>query len=137
MGMSGSGKTSFIKKHFKDEFVLDLLDFQKRIWPDNVSPTTELVLQSYEELKSEMLNQLNNHDVIIVEHTLLKVQRREPYLSVLKDKNVKITGYFLDITEKAFNERHGHTFMYHGAKEIQELPTMEESFDELFVISQL
>lgn len=139
MGMSGTGKSTFIKKRFQDEIVLDLLDFQKELWDDHENPTTELVLQSYENIKLEILKQIENHDTIVVEHTLLKTIRREPYIEALKDKGIYIVGHYLDITEKCYIERNGKylaSYLYRNCKMIQELPTIQEGFNEVYIVEQ-
>lgn len=139
MGMSGVGKSFYIKEQFPHAHVLDLLDFQKALWADGELLSTErhleLVWQSYHDLRSAISKALAEHPIVIVEHTLLRAERRAFYLDVLKDGEAKIIGHFLTTTQEKYLERNPGrgSYWYTGACEVQEIPTKAEDFDELII----
>lgn len=134
MGMSGSGKTTFRNKYFKNIKVLDLWDFQDRIIKEKGFINYSTVWQSYVELKKELLNCVDKKEDILVEHTLLKSIRREFYISDLKKRDTKIIGYYVSVDKDTYLNYGGSEFDYESFLKTVEVPSIEEGFDELYFV---
>ena len=80
IGPPSAGKSYFIKHAFQDAVVVDLYDFQ---W-DGMS--IQDVADSYKAAEDALVSAVqNNKDkTIVFEHTLLKAERRKPYIEAVR-----------------------------------------------------
>lgn len=141
--MSGSGKTTFIKENFPNHKVLDIWEYQNVFYnmynEDKHIPFVDRVLKSYELLKESILTEVKKkeYSTIIVEHTLLKANRREYYLTELISHNVDIIAYFISPSKETFfkNNPKRNINDYDNSKQIQEIPNEIEGFNEIHIIN--
>lgn len=138
-GPACAGKSTFIKENFPNKRVIDLYDFQK----DIRFFTFETIWQSYVDCLEEMKKCINNKEDFVLEHTLLKAQRRAFYIEELrKITNEDIEIYFLYPSEETLTKQSKERKCFYGKKDIQdqlelcELPTKEEGFSEVHIISK-
>jgi len=130
MGISNVGKSTYIKKNFPNYVILDLLDYQKRIWQDWEFPTVDQVMQSYLDLLEDMKKYLiEGKTDIIIEHTLLKACRRKIYLDELKKFDVEKNIICLMVKEEEYRGPN-----YEGNMSVLEYPTIEEGWDKIDII---
>ena len=139
MGPSCAGKSTFIKKYFKDYKVIDLFDFQTK-----TRPTFDSVWESYVNCANalkECIKQGNKN--IILEHTLLKRIRREWYISQIREvTNEDIEIYCLIPSIDQLIER---SYLRHiavskeEAEEILnaiEIPIKEEGYSKVKIVRE-
>jgi len=130
MGIPNAGKSTYIKKNFPDYVVLDVLDYQKKIWKDWEFPTVDQIMQSYLDLLEDMKKYLiEGKTDIIVEHTLLRACRREMYLDELKKFNVEKNIICIMVKKEDYT-----SIGYDENMEVLEYPTIEEGWDKTDII---
>lgn len=81
MGPTCAGKSTYIKEHFPDTDVVDLMSFQKHIR----IITPETVWESYVACANKLKELLAQNKDVILEHTLLKAARREWYIKQIRE----------------------------------------------------
>ncbi len=139
MGIPGSGKSHYIKEHFSDRKVYDLYTYQEK----KKFLTYETVLESYEELKDDIVNALKRGENIVIEHTLLKAIRRTPYIEAIRevtDDPIDIVVLYPPI--EVLKERQQQRGIFHTEDSIKadlellEIPTTDEGFSEVTIIKE-
>lgn len=132
MGIAHSGKSTYIKNNFNsDEYViLDILDYQKRLWEDWEYPTINKVMQSYLDLLDDIKVHLDKGtEKIIIEHTLLRACRREMYLDLVKGYNIVKKIVCIMVKKEDY-----HDFGYDENMEVLEYPIVDEGWDKINII---
>lgn len=136
MGMPFSGKSHFIKKHFPNLKKIDLFDFQQEYM------TVEQCWQSYVDAKDAMINAIKNKEGFVFEHTLLKAIRRQYYIEEIRkvtDEPIEI--YCINCDKETYIEHSkmrntpSSEFMYNVNIETLEIPTKDEGFENVFIIT--
>lgn len=79
IGPACSGKSTYINKYYPNYKKIDLYDYQSN------SRTIPDILKSYEECKKALIEALKENDNVILEHTLLRTIRREPYIQAVRE----------------------------------------------------
>lgn len=137
MGMPFAGKSFFIRNAFPSIKKIDLYDYQEKCF------TTEDVWESYVKVKDEIINCINNKEDFVVEHTLLRAERRKYYIEeIRKITNEPIEIYCITCDLNTYLE-HGKMrgakpseHMYNLNMDTLEIPTKEEGFEKVHVISE-
>ena len=124
-----AGKSTFIKKNFPDRKVIDIFTYQSK------RMSIQSLIKASEDCLKDILDSIKNNENIVIEHTLLKAIRREPYIKAIKEiTNENIEMYFclpeIEEHKNRFKKRGIEVFGtevedYH---EIIEIPTIEEGF---------
>lgn len=135
MGIANAGKSTYIKEHLSEFPKVDLFDYQENI------KTFDDIWKSYEDVKDEVIKQLQTHDTVVFEHTLLKAVRRAYYIEAFKavypdvELEVILCHPDLETFKRNARNRHGvplHDTMleniYDDALSVLEKPTKEEGF---------
>ena len=137
-GPTCAGKSTFIKDHFPNHTVIDLFDFQK----DFKYITVSDVLLSYEKCKEALIKALQEGKEVVLEHTLLKQQRRPMYIDAIRSvTNEPIEMYFLMPSDeqliKQMRERSYASDIKtaQSMKEVAEFPTLDEGYAVVHIIS--
>lgn len=138
IGPAVSGKSTFIKNTFKNCKVVDLWDFQK----DLDFFTIENILDSYKKTEEELIRQItaSKNKTIILEHTLLRAERRKPYIDAIKkvSEEAIINCYIIKPTLAQFKKNcKNRDIDYEYAKDgfnILEIPTKQEGFNNVYII---
>lgn len=137
-GPTCAGKSTFIKDHFPNHTVIDLFDFQK----DFKYITVSDVLLSYEKCKEALIKALQEGKEVVLEHTLLKQQRRPMYIDAIRSvTNEPIEMYFLMPSDeqliKQMRERSYASDIKtaQSMKEVVEFPTLDEGYAVVHIIS--
>lgn len=141
MGIPCAGKSTFIKKYFPNSRKIDLYDFQKQYKKINYFD----IMQSYEDVKNELLESIRNNEDVILEHTLLKAIRREMYIEAIKEiTDEPIDVYLIHPTIQRFKENHairlGEEFHDDELKEYfdtLEIPTTKEGFAHVYLVEDI
>ena len=133
IGPPCAGKSTFIKSTFPNATIIDLWDFQK-----NTVCNIVTILESYEKVKEALINAIKSDDsLIVLEHTLLRAERRVPYIEAIKEiSNEPINCYVLKPTQKEYLKR-CKARNVHGSIEdfkMLEIPTKDEDFDKIYII---
>lgn len=138
MGPPCSGKSTFIKENFKDSTVIDLFNFQAR-----TRPSFDSVWKSYvdcaEKLKECIKEGKKN---IVLEHTLLRKERREWYISQIREvSNDDIEIYCIvpskDTLIKRAKSRHRPItdISAEDVLNILEIPTKDEGYSKVHILN--
>lgn len=133
IGPSCAGKSTYIKNHFDNYEVVDLYDFQR----DFKVITLDTILQSYEQCKSALINCIKQEKDVVLEHTLLRAERRKPYIDAVKD----LGDYNIDVIvikpdKETLKERKKSRKCHTDTSDLEllEMPTFEEGFDNILII---
>ena len=139
MGISGSGKSTYIKNHLKDRVVIDLWDFQKNY----TFFTQSNIIESYEKCMKKLQEELKNGNDVVLEHTLLRGIRRKPYINAIREiTNDPIECIVINPNLDILRDRKKERKIYYNDEEIQaelevlEIPTIEEGFDNITIINE-
>ena len=138
MGPSCGGKSTFIQNNFPNYKKLDLYDYEVKN-----GFSIPAILQSYDEIKEDLLKAIKNNEDIVMEHTLLKAIRREVYIDAIKEiTDAPIIGYFIlpSDEEIKINAEKRKVSLYDGEldniRKILDIPTEEEGFAEIHIITE-
>lgn len=140
MGPSCAGKTFYIDSELPDYFKVDLLDFQNQYAIKNY----ETIKQSYEDCKNGLKKALQEHNKVVLEHTLLRAERRKPYIDIVYET----IGVYPEIIclipreetyIRNFKERHKVTNINSAGElnmslAILECPSIEEGFTSVTTV---
>lgn len=142
MGIAGSGKSTYIKENFKDYKIIDLYDFQK----DKLMFSVDDVWKTYVEAKDAILEAIKNNEDVVLEHTLLRAERRKFYIDAIREiSNIPIE--IILINPSIENLERNYSIRYPEKKkkylkehilqnlEVLEIPSIEEGFDRVTIIS--
>lgn len=78
IGMPGVGKSTYIKENFKNEIIMDIFEYQ------NKYGVIEGYYKMMNDLKNIIVSPERRDKSIIVEHTLLRKQRRKEYIDAIR-----------------------------------------------------
>ena len=138
MGPSCGGKSTFIQNNFPDCKKLDLYDYELKN-----GFSVPAIIQSYEDIKEDLIAAIKNNEDIVMEHTLLKAIRREVYIDAVQElTDAPIIGYFLLPSDEELNEnaKKRNVKFYEGEldniRDILDIPTVEEGFAEIHIITE-
>lgn len=148
MGMSGSGRTHFIKEHFPDWKHFSVGDYQKKILSDMGNPDSmelhayaEVLIKANEQIKEDVLEALKaGHDVVL-EHTLYKRKRRLPYIESFKAVTDAPIDIYVVMPSKEQFRRNLESSEKHNAdafegiwkeREYIEFPNVAEGYNKIF-----
>ena len=126
MGLQGSGKSTFYRMHFSEDFVRVNLDTLKTRYQEKL-------------LVEECLNLQKS---FAVDNTNPTRADRERYISVAKEHGYRIVGYFMESKIKDCMQRNAQR---EGAARVPEkaiaatsnkleIPSYDEGFDELYFV---
>lgn len=131
-----AGKSTFIKEHFPDHTVVDLYDFQ-----DGIINTYADVMRSYEECRDELVKAIQRGNDVVLEHTLLKQQRRPMYIDAIRsvtDEDIEMYFILPSIDEhvKYAQKRNisADKQYIEGVRSVIELPTIDEGYSAVHLI---
>lgn len=79
IGIPCAGKSTYIKKHYSDYKKVDLYDYQKQ------AMSVVDILKSYEDCKQNLIESIKTCDKVVMEHTLLRKERRIPYIEAVRE----------------------------------------------------
>lgn len=120
IGPAGSGKSTYIAKDFKGYICLDIWHYQKHL---TLGSGTTAILRSYATHRRDCINIANAiKGDFVIEHTLLRPERRKYYIDKLKKFGSLICHYTTD------------TGWFSEAELVYKHPTLEEGFNELIEV---
>ena len=135
-GPSCAGKSHFIKEYFPRHRVIDLFEFQR-----DITISIPAVMKSYEQCRDALVEAVQHHENVVLEHTLLKAIRRKMYIDAIKevtDEPIEIYFLFPCMTkhmEYAQQRDAGWTANeLQNMRDIAEFPTVEEGFHAVHII---
>lgn len=136
IGPAGAGKSTFIKEKFPNYKVIDLYDFQK-----NINPSINNIWTSYMDCRDALMKAVSENDNVILEHTLLKRERRKLYIDAVKSvKDVPIDVYAIIPTIDKLIERRKNKFLFVSKENIKEelemfdIPKEGDGFNKIEII---
>lgn len=136
-GIPASGKSTYIRKNFPNTNILDILDFQKK------QPVicVATVLQAQEEGMYALLEATKKGDVVM-EHTLLRKQRRLDQIEFLRNNGYdgEIHLVFLNppldvLLERGKGRKADKDSIFKNIETI-ELPTEDEPFTSIKIVGE-
>ena len=137
MGPSCAGKSYYIKNNLKDFVKVDLYDFQ-----EGIPSTPEAILQSYEDCKERLIEEIKKGNDVVLEHTLLKAIRREVYINAVKevtDTPIEAVWIFPDCRTLRRNAEERCCYfidrMFDDYVKVAEVPTTKEGFSNVTIIT--
>ncbi len=137
-GPTCAGKTTFIQDHFPNHTVIDLFQFQK----DFLFLSVDAVMESYVKCCDALVEAIKRGEDVVLEHTLLKQKRRPMYIDAIREHtDSPIEMYFLmPSDEQLFAQMKERKFAKDietakKMKEIAELPTLDEGYAVVHIIS--
>lgn len=105
IGATASGKTYFIKEHYKDKDVeiLNVYDYQQRAYDEAgygksipFGAGFRCLYKANDNLLHDIMESLKNGRDVVVEQTLFKMKRRLAYIDeIRKEVNVRISFYVM------------------------------------------
>lgn len=78
IGMPGVGKSTYIKENFKNEIIMDVFEYQGKYG------VVEGYYRMMDDLKNIIVSPERENKDIVVEHTLLRKQRRKEYIDAIR-----------------------------------------------------
>lgn len=142
MGISGSGKSTYIKEYLSDRKVVDLYSFQEPYINKGYLGIEE-IKQSYIDAKNTLIEYIKQGEDVVLEHTLLKAIRRVPYIEAIKEiTDEPIEIILINPSLEILRERWKKREMYWNDDEILsnlavlEIPTLEEGFSKVTIITK-
>ena len=137
MGPSCAGKSTYIKEHFPNTEVVDILDFQANL----IVATEETVLKTYEEHLNKVKELLSQGKDVVIEHTLLKAKRRLWYIQQIREVysgDIDIICIKPSEDLLAFRSQLRHIAQWYTLLMLDELelPTFEEGYKNITIIEE-
>lgn len=140
IGPCCAGKSTFIKNNYKNSNVIDLYDFQKNINILNIDDIWNTYIKCKDELRKLILSKDRTPNIIL-EHTLLKAERRKFYIDEIKKITKEpIIVYSIFPKDEEYKKRLIQRGFYDWKqqikinKEIYEKPVSSEGFSEIHII---
>lgn len=140
MGVACGGKSYFIKNNFPDATVLDVFDYQKRRKRETFSNYKALSLAN-EDIKNDLVKAILDNKDVVMEHTLLKAMRREPYIKAIRevtDRDIDI--YCVCPSQEQFaknlKERDIELWEVAGMWDVLEMPTKYEGYSHVYIVDE-
>lgn len=133
-----AGKSTFIKKHFPNHTVIAIDDFQK-----GILGTVDDVMQSYYNCRDALMKAIQSHDNVVLEHTLLKRERREMYINAIREVTNDDISMFFIFPDRAEHLRRAQkrdpkipsgSILAH--RDIVEIPTPDEGYKHAYIIKE-
>lgn len=150
MGVSGSGRTHFIKENFPTWTHFSVGDYQKKILTDMGNPKSiefhkhmEVLIKANEQIMEDVVEDLKEGKDVALEHTLYKRKRRIPYLEAFKSvTDVPVNIYVLMPSEEQFrrnlesSEKHDISDFKGLWREMNaiEFPNIAEGYSKIFLV---
>lgn len=139
MGIPGSGKSHYIREHYPDRVVYDLYTYQEK----KKYLSVQEVMESYEELKEDIVEALKRGEDIVIEHTLLRAIRRAPYIEAIREVtddpiDIVVLNPPIDVIKERQKERKIYISKDNikSNLEVLEIPTTDEGFEKVTVITE-
>ena len=134
IGPSCAGKSTYIKENLPDYKIIDLFDFQ-----DYKFITVENIMKSYYDCKDALIEAIKENENVVLEHTLLKAERRKIYIDAIKELgnfDIDIVVIKPDINTLMKQKALRGTNIYQAQDELDllEIPTKEEGFRNITII---
>ena len=140
MGVACGGKSHFIRNNFPDAVCLDVYDYQVKRQKEGWWPY-DATVQSYEDIKEDLIKNILEGNDVVMEHTLLRAIRREPYIKAIReatDRDIDI--YCLYPSEERFalnvKERNVRLSEVQGMWDILEVPTKDEGYSHVYIVDE-
>lgn len=144
MGISCSGKSTYIKNNFPNAIVIDLFDFQTN---KRRPLTKDIIMESYQECMDALIQRINeNKDKnvdIVMEHTLLRGIRRKPYIDAIRNVcDAPITAIVIIPPMYKLIERNklrgfsGDATFIQDNLDVLEIPTIDEGFLKVEIVKE-
>lgn len=150
IGVSGSGKTYFIRENFPTWAYFSVGDYQKKILAAMGNPKSiefhkymEVLTKANEQIMEDVVDALKEGKDVALEHTLYKRKRRLPYLEAFKSvADVPIIIYVLMPSEEQFR-RNLKSSEDHDVSDFQglwsemdaiEFPNIAEGYSKIFLV---
>lgn len=150
MGVSGSGRTHFIKEHYPNWQHFSVGDYQKKLLAEMGSPKRiefhahmNVLIKANEQILDDVVDALKAGKDVALEHTLFKRKRRITYIEAFKDvADVLINIYVVMPTEEQFrknlvsSEEHDETDFNSLWREMDtiEFPNIAEGYNKIFLV---
>lgn len=135
-GLPCAGKSYYINKCFSSFPVIDLYSFQK-----GKILTVERVLRSYDECRQAVIDTLQQNDIVILEHPLVKKARRMEFLQGIKDAvPVKIYMHWIKPNFVSYCQRVEERGLFESVEackenyHFQDVPTKNEGYESLEIV---
>ena len=137
IGPACAGKSTFIQNNFPDYKVINLYDYQKHFM------TVDEVWESYLKCRDDLKDAIKNNENVVLEHTLLKKERRVMYIEAVKevtDSPIDIYVMLPDI-ETLLERRKERKIitsrkMTESELEMCDIPTHEDGFNKIEIIRE-
>lgn len=138
MGVSCGGKSHFIRNNFPYAVVLDVYDYQVKRKKEMIS-RYDALLAANEDIKNDLVKHILNGEDVVMEHTLLKAMRREPYIAAIRevtDRDIDIYCLFPSEERFALNvkERDVGLWEVSGMWDVLEIPTKDEGYTHVYIV---
>jgi len=135
LGIAGSGKSTFIEENYKNWNVVNVKDEQDKY----VFLDYDNIMQSYIDTRDKLIKVIKNGENVVLEHTLLRAERREMYISAVKALGVPIEVFYLNKsleTLLANNEKRNTLDKNYTESSLkyQEIPTLSEGFSKITIL---
>lgn len=137
IGPACAGKSTFIKNNFPNCKVINLYDYQKNFM------TVDEVWQSYLKCRDELKKAVQNNENVILEHTLLKKERRIMYIEAIREiTNAPIDIYVMLPDIETLLERRKERKILTSRKmteselEMCDIPVPEDGFNKIEIIRE-
>ena len=137
IGIPCSGKSTYIKENFPNTKIIDLYDFQK----DLKCCTPDTIWESYIKAKDAVLECIKNNEDVVLEHTMLRAERRKFYIDAIKEISdapidIVLINPLPEVIAKNSEKRNIHKSVesIEWELEILEFPEYEEGYRNITII---
>ena len=140
MGVACGGKSYFIKNNFPDSVVLDVHDYQLKRKREVLSRYEALSLAN-EDIKNDLVQAILDNKDVVMEHTLLKAMRREPYIKAIRevtDRDIDIYCVYpsQEQYDENLKERDVGLWEVSGMLDVLEIPTKDEGYSHVYIVDE-
>lgn len=140
MGVSCGGKSYFIKNNFPDAFVLDVLDYQQKRKREMLF-YYDALLAANEDIKNDLVQAILEDKDVVMEHTLLRAIRREPYIKAIRevtdrDIDIYVVCPSFEQYEKNLKERKVKPCAVIEMLKVFEMPTKDEGYTHVYIVDE-
>lgn len=136
IGIPCAGKSTYIKKHYPDYKKVDLYDYQKQ------AMSVVDILKSYEDCKQNLIESIKTCDKVVMEHTLLRKERRIPYIEAVRETaEVHLTCVLVNPSVDRILENEELRGLHKSREgildnlKLLEIPEDGDGFDEIVIIN--
>ena len=140
MGVACGGKSHFIKNNFPDAVCLDVFDYQQKR-KSEMRSRYEALTMANEDIKEDLVKNILEGNDVVMEHTLLRAIRREPYIAAIKevtDRDIDIYCVYPSEEQYARNleARDLTLFDVSGMWTVLEVPKKEEGYSHVYIVDE-